>query len=328
MRGDYVWVSYESWGWAPYHYGRWAFVGSVGWCWVPPVRGSVYWGPGYVGWVHTPTAVAWVPLAPGEVYYGYGNYGPQSVNLLNVRIDVNVVRGYRNLRVRNAVVAWDTDRFYHGDGRRGGTPVIRDNPFLSSGASIGRPELRRDRAAFMPVIKDVPRAKLPPASIRTAPAARLRELRETRPVVRQGQGSSVFTPRSTTRSITPPASKATPFTGGAVRENRQAPERKLFTPQPYRSQGDEGKEKKVIAPRTKTRPAREAAPSKSEVFKKREEAPKAEVPAVKESLKGKREEPPAEKPALKGRESEFKGGSKKDDEGPAEKGGDRGRSFR
>ena len=50
---DYVWISNENWGWAPYHYGRWAVVNGFGWCWVPPVRGDIYWGPGYVGWYRT-----------------------------------------------------------------------------------------------------------------------------------------------------------------------------------------------------------------------------------------------------------------------------------
>jgi hypothetical protein len=76
--GDYVWISYEPWGWVPYHYGRWAFVTSIGWCWVPPVRVAIFWGPGFVGWVQTPTYVSWVPLAPGEIYYGHGNYGTQT----------------------------------------------------------------------------------------------------------------------------------------------------------------------------------------------------------------------------------------------------------
>jgi hypothetical protein len=62
--GDYVWVSYEPWGWVPYHYGRWAFVASIGWCWVPPARTAVYWSPGFVAWIHTPTYVSWLPLAP------------------------------------------------------------------------------------------------------------------------------------------------------------------------------------------------------------------------------------------------------------------------
>ena len=63
---------------------------------MPPAVGAVYWGPGYVGWVVTPSYVAWVPLAPGEIYYGYGYYGPGSVNITTVNI--NTVSGHRNYR--------------------------------------------------------------------------------------------------------------------------------------------------------------------------------------------------------------------------------------
>ncbi|MFZ2199091.1 MAG: FecR family protein, partial [Thermodesulfovibrionales bacterium] len=102
--GDYVWIAYEPWGWVPYHYGRWSFIASFGWCWVPPVRGDVYWGPGYVGWVSTPTYVAWVPLAPEEVYYGYGHYGRHSVNIVNVNINtIEVKNVYRNTSVNNGI---------------------------------------------------------------------------------------------------------------------------------------------------------------------------------------------------------------------------------
>jgi hypothetical protein len=42
IRGNYVWIDYDPWGWAPSHYGRWIFSGSRGWCWVPPAAGSAY----------------------------------------------------------------------------------------------------------------------------------------------------------------------------------------------------------------------------------------------------------------------------------------------
>ncbi len=127
IRGNYVWIDYDPWGWVPCHYGRWVFVSPYGWSWVPPTAGSVYWGPGYVGWVVTPTYVAWVPLAPGETYYGYGYYGPWSKNVTNVNIStVEVSRRYRNASVSNSVVVVQRDSF--GTGRR--TPVkVKDNPF-------------------------------------------------------------------------------------------------------------------------------------------------------------------------------------------------------
>jgi hypothetical protein len=128
IRGSYVWIDYDPWGWAPGHYGRWAFTAARGWCWVPPARGAVYWGPGYVGWIVTPSYVAWVPLAPGEIYYGYGYYGPGSINIVTANINtLTANRTYVNARVNNAVMVVQRDSF--GTGRR--VPEkIKENPFL------------------------------------------------------------------------------------------------------------------------------------------------------------------------------------------------------
>ena len=143
MRGGNVWVDYNPWGWAPSHYGRWTFMTSFGWCWIPPPFGAAYWGPGYVGWVFTPTYVAWVPLAPGEIYYGYGNYGPHSVNLTTVNINTIVInRTYINARVGHSVTVVQRDSF--GTGRH--VPItVRDNPFHER-----EPHNRRDNREFVP----------------------------------------------------------------------------------------------------------------------------------------------------------------------------------
>lgn len=162
--GHYVWISSERWGWAPYHYGRWIFL-RHGWCWVPPRRGSVHWGPGYVGWVHTPTHVSWVPLAPGETYYGHGYYGPGSVNInvvTNKSFSAN--RHYLNRNARNAIKVVHRDTFLRG---RHVAVSARENPFLHKDAGIGPPRFKPDRETYSPVLKKVPDAKLPPQRIRT-----------------------------------------------------------------------------------------------------------------------------------------------------------------
>src|SRR5690606_4859230 len=41
-----TWVSDYSWGWAPFHYGRWYFDDYYGWAWVPGHE----WGPAWVHW--------------------------------------------------------------------------------------------------------------------------------------------------------------------------------------------------------------------------------------------------------------------------------------
>jgi hypothetical protein len=195
--GDYVWISYEPWGWVPYHYGRWAFVASFGWCWVPPPRGAVFWGPGFVGWVRTPTHVSWVPLAPREIYYGYGHYGPHSVNLVNVNITtINVSKVvYRNIHVHNAVTVVHHDTFVHG---RHVDVTVRENLFLRERMHIGRPDIKPQRSTVVPVLREIPQTKRPPEKIREI---KVREIRERRPLARE-QERSVLRPESPPREMT------------------------------------------------------------------------------------------------------------------------------
>ncbi len=46
----WTWVSYEDFGWATYHYGRWAKLADVGWVWVPGYE----WAPAWVSWRSSP----------------------------------------------------------------------------------------------------------------------------------------------------------------------------------------------------------------------------------------------------------------------------------
>lgn len=160
VAGSYVWISREPWGWAPYHYGRWIHNSRFGWCWVPPRRGAVHWGPDYVGWVHTPTHVSWVPLAPEDTYYGHGFYGPGSVNLNSVSLNLSFSQHrYRNLRAPGAVTVLHRDTFIHG---RAIHSPLRENPFLQRNVGIGPPRFKPAPATVAPVLKNIPRSKLPP----------------------------------------------------------------------------------------------------------------------------------------------------------------------
>jgi hypothetical protein len=60
----WTWDSNEPFGWAVYHYGRWANVYGVGWIWVPGTE----WGPGWVSWRHSPRYVGWAPLPPEALF--------------------------------------------------------------------------------------------------------------------------------------------------------------------------------------------------------------------------------------------------------------------
>jgi len=69
--GNWVWVSDYPFGSVVFHYGRWVWVGGVGWSWVPGYR----YAPAWVAW-RVPTAgyayVGWAPLPPSYVWF-YGS---------------------------------------------------------------------------------------------------------------------------------------------------------------------------------------------------------------------------------------------------------------
>jgi hypothetical protein len=101
----WTWIDDHSWGFAPFHYGRWAFVGGR-WAWVPGtfVAHPVF-APAVVAFLGTVgvglsvadsnvPAVGWFPLGPGETYWpAYTsdlNY-VRRLNLGNIR-DLETIR--------------------------------------------------------------------------------------------------------------------------------------------------------------------------------------------------------------------------------------------
>lgn len=56
----WTWDSEEAFGWATYHYGRWAKLRNVGWVWIPGDE----WAPAWVSWRTGGDYVGWAPLPP------------------------------------------------------------------------------------------------------------------------------------------------------------------------------------------------------------------------------------------------------------------------
>ena len=58
---DWCWQSDYSWGWAPFHYGRWTFCEDIGWLWQP----DTCWSPAWVSWRECDSHFGWAPLPWG-----------------------------------------------------------------------------------------------------------------------------------------------------------------------------------------------------------------------------------------------------------------------
>src|SRR4051812_13034791 len=63
----WTWVSYEDFGWATYHYGRWTRLSDYGWVWVPGRDADLEWGPAWVSWRTGGEYVGWAPLPPETI---------------------------------------------------------------------------------------------------------------------------------------------------------------------------------------------------------------------------------------------------------------------
>ena len=77
----WYWDSYEPFGWATYHYGRWYDDDYYGWIWIPDYE----WGPSWVEWRYNDDYIGWAPLPP---------YASFNINL-GIRFSIGWNAGHR-----------------------------------------------------------------------------------------------------------------------------------------------------------------------------------------------------------------------------------------
>ncbi|HXN50893.1 MAG TPA: DUF6600 domain-containing protein [Candidatus Acidoferrum sp.] len=99
----WTWVNDDAWGFCPFHYGRWVFIGSV-WGWLPgpyvvlpvfaPAFVAFVGGPGFALSIGVGTELAaWFPLGPGEPFFPWYHYSVeylQRINVTNIRNVTNI----------------------------------------------------------------------------------------------------------------------------------------------------------------------------------------------------------------------------------------------
>ncbi|HZX71856.1 MAG TPA: DUF6600 domain-containing protein [Rhodanobacter sp.] len=97
----WTWIDAMPWGFAPYHYGRWAHT-PRGWGWIPgPRHARPIYAPALVAFVGGggfsvgigSGPIGWFPLGPGEIYnpwYRCNRDYYQRVNVSNIRLTRNI----------------------------------------------------------------------------------------------------------------------------------------------------------------------------------------------------------------------------------------------
>jgi hypothetical protein len=140
-RWGWTWVEDEPWGFAPFHYGRWASVNG-GWFWVPgPVVVRPVWAPALVAFVgggpgfrfSAGVGVGWFPLGPGEVFVpgyrvsrGYVN----NVNITNTNVNITRITNVYNTVVINHTTV--NNITYVNQRVNGGVTVVSHDAFVNS----------------------------------------------------------------------------------------------------------------------------------------------------------------------------------------------------
>ena len=163
----WTWVSYEPWGWAPYHYGRWFYYGN-NWCWWP---GPVYvgyrplWSPAFVffvGFGHRSGfgfgSIGWFPVGPHDPFYPWYGRGFNRVNVVNITNITVVNRGggfiaplavrgrqpyfsnanlaLTNPRIRGSITSVSAENFGHG-GNEGWRHGVEEHELRASSVMTG-----------------------------------------------------------------------------------------------------------------------------------------------------------------------------------------------
>lgn len=181
----WTWIDQSPWGFAPFHYGRWVIIKGR-WGWVPGshVARPVY-APALVGWIGDPgwsvsfsfgtaPAVGWFPLAPREVYVPAYRYSPTyiwQINVSHVR-EVQIIE--------RAARSGARENFAHRAMPQAVTVVPAS--LVREGRSIGAHEIRRSerkdlgRAPLATHAPDAEWLKPAPRAVRPHPDVRREQL--------------------------------------------------------------------------------------------------------------------------------------------------------
>ena len=184
----WTWVDDAPWGFAPFHYGRWAFFGGR-WCWVPgvdpgPVYGVPVYAPALVSGVGGAAggavglaigaAVGWIPLGPREPFRPWYRSSPRYFSRINGPHGVNVANiNNVNVFVNRNAGSFGTPGGVAGDPRAAGHWQAMTPRLLASARPVAQPPVRPSIATpgvTPAVARQVPLSP-PPAGYAPRPAA-------------------------------------------------------------------------------------------------------------------------------------------------------------
>lgn len=208
----WVWVEDESWGYAPFHYGRWVNYNGR-WGWVPgPVNVRPIWSPALVvfaGGAHFGGGASlsvWFPLGPGEAYRPWYRCSPRYID----RVNITNIRESPRVHVQNTYVnVVNVTNITYVNQTRGATAMRQDD--FASGRSVRNVAVRvdpRDMQQARPLAR--PDVAPTPRAIVSRPVTRPVRVSSQRPELINQQGRQI-TARPGATPIAAPVRPAPPI---------------------------------------------------------------------------------------------------------------------
>ncbi len=172
----WTWLDDAPWGFAPFHYGRWALVNSR-WAWVPGRIGlKPVYAPALVAFIGGSSggvdwsvaigagrpSVAWFPLAPGEAWQPGYPASPVYMSNVNRNLTVQADASYAHQRRPEALTAIPAEDFHRGRPVRAGWLRVAANT-LTNAQVVAPPP--------MPEASAVPDRRRTAATARVTPPA-------------------------------------------------------------------------------------------------------------------------------------------------------------
>jgi len=167
----WTWIDQAPWGFAPFHYGRWVLIQNR-WGWAPGRHAArpVY-APALVGWIGNPgwsvsfssglaPAVGWFPLAPREVYVPAYRHSPTYIR------QINITHVHDAKVIDRAVRPGAQEHFSYRD-RQQAVTVVPAN-LMREGRPISSREIRRPERQEL---ERAPQGRQAPSADWLAPAA-------------------------------------------------------------------------------------------------------------------------------------------------------------
>lgn len=207
----WYWNSDYSWGWAPFHYGRWYHHGHRGWLWTP----GLVWAPSWVSWRYVDGYCGWAPLPPhavyrhgvGFTYYGRGVSVGFDFGLSSFHYSFVSVRNFCDYEPRRHYVPHHRTRDFYRNTRVVNNYIVGNNNTVIN-RGIGRETVARVGGNN---IREVAVRERPIQNLAHARTARMDQ------VERRGNQSVVYRPQLPS---TPPPVRTANFANRGERNER------------------------------------------------------------------------------------------------------------